>query len=252
MTTVTRYRPSRVAAAATLVVGLAVSATPSAAQSLRGSRSSLNLQNTVARQHDFTFTRTTAQVRWFVDNGYMVRVRSGDGYVLKQMSHPYARPEVALFIARLGRQYRSACGENLVVTSLTRPTTRQPRNASPRSVHPTGMAMDLRRSTNRGCRSWLESVLLSLEGAGVLEATYERRPPHYHVALFPRQYSDYVERKREATVVAAQQEYRVRRGDSLWSIARNNGTSVPELRAANDIRGSQIYPGQVLTIPSGR
>ena len=222
---------------------------PSTAQSLRGSKSSLDLQNRVARQHDFTYITTTSQVRWFVDNGYLVRVKSGDGYTLKRMSHPYARPEVALFISRLGRQYRSACGEKLVVTSLTRPTTRQPRNASPRSVHPTGMAMDLRRSTNRACRGWLEAVLLDLEGAGVLEATYERRPPHYHVALFPTQYANYVERKREETVVAAQQEYRVRRGDSLWSIARNNGTSVPELREANSIRGSEIYPGQVLTIP---
>jgi hypothetical protein len=224
----------------------------SEAQSLRGSRSSLDLQNRIAREHDYTYIGTTSQVNWFVEHGYLVRVRSGEGYALKRMSHPYARPEVALFIARLGRQYRSACGENLVVTSLTRPTTRQPRNASPRSVHPTGMAMDLRRSTNRACRSWLESVLLDLEGKGVLEATYERRPPHYHVALFPTQYASYVTQKREATVVAAQQEYRVRRGDSLWSIARNNGTSVPELREANDLRGSQIYPGQMLTIPDSR
>jgi hypothetical protein len=222
----------------------------SEAQSLRGSRSSLDLQNRIARKHDFTYISTASQVQWFVDRGYLVRVRSGPGVVLKRMSHPYARPEAALLISRLGRQYRSACGENLVVTSLTRPTTRQPSNASPRSVHPTGMAMDLRRSTTRACRSWLERVLLDLEGAGVLEATYERRPPHYHVALFPTQYAAYVERNREATVVAAQQGYRVRRGDSLWSIARNNGTSVPALREANHLRGSRIYPGQLLTIPS--
>lgn len=242
-------RTALVAAALALTV---LSSGAAEAQSLRGSRSSLNLQNRVARQHDYTYISTPAQLNWFVEHGYLVRVRSGDGYALKRMSYPYARPEVALFISRLGRQYRSACGENLVVTSLTRPSTRQPRNASPRSVHPTGMAMDLRRSTNRACRSWLESVLLDLEGAGVLEATYERRPPHYHVALFPTQYAGYVERRREATVLAAQQDYRVRRGDSLWSIARNNGTSVPELREANDIRGSEIYPGQLLTIPGPR
>src|SRR5690606_40092741 len=88
--------------------------------------------------------------------------------------------------------YQAACGEKLVVTSLVRPTTRQPRNAADRSVHPTGMAMDLRRSNKASCRRWLERVLLQLEARGVLEATRENRPPHYHVALFPRPYVQYV------------------------------------------------------------
>lgn len=235
--------------ALSLLTGLSA---PAAAQSLRGSRASLDLQNRVALQHDFTYIRTPQQVRWFVDRGYLVRIRNGPGYELKRMSFPYARPEVALFLSRLGPQYRAACRENLVVTSLTRPTTRQPRNASSRSVHPTGMAMDLRRTNSRACRSWMESVLLSLERAGVLEATYERNPPHFHVALFPSQYARYVERKQIAAAVAANEEYRVRSGDSLWSIARRSGTSVPELRELNDLRGSQIYPGQVLTLPSPR
>ena len=57
---------------------------------------------------------------------------------------------------RLGGQYRGACGEQLVITSLTRPATLQPRNASERSVHPTGMALDIRYSWDRSCRRWLE------------------------------------------------------------------------------------------------
>lgn len=232
---------------------LLVSASPSHAQSLRGSSRSLDLQNDVALQHDFTYIRTSAQAKWFVDHGYLVRVRGSADYGVKNISHPYARPEVALFVSRLGSQYRSACGEQMVVTSLTRPTTRQPRNASPRSVHPTGMALDLRRSRNRGCRGWLEGVLLSLEGAGVLEATYERSPPHYHVALFPNQYASYVERIRSAGLTeATKREYRVQRGDSLWSIAKRHGTSIAELRAANDLSGSRIYAGQMLNVPASR
>jgi hypothetical protein len=253
LTTHRRYRRTRAAAAA--VVGLAclgLSSAPAGAQSLRGSKSSLDLQNRVAAQHDFTFIRTSAQAKRFVDLGYLVRVRSGAGYELKRMSHPYARPEVELFISRLGSQHRAACGENLVVTSLTRPTTRQPRNASSRSVHPTGMAMDLRRPSNRSCRSWLEGVLLSLESAGVLEATRERNPPHFHVALFPRQYGAYVDRRMAAGQDQTDQAYMVRRGDSLWSIARRHGTEVSRLRAANDLRGSQIYAGQLLTVPADR
>ena len=98
----------------------------------------------------------------------------------------------------------------------------------------------------------MESVLLDLERAGVLEATLERNPPHFHVALFPRQYASYVQGRQATAVVAATEKYRVRSGDSLWSIARASGTSVPELRELNDLRGSQIYPGQVLTVPEPR
>ncbi len=160
---------------------------------------------------------------------------------------------------RLAAQYRAACGEQLVVTSLTRPMTRQPRNASERSVHPTGMAVDLRYSHSRACRSWLEGVLLDLEGAGVLEATREHYPAHYHVAVFPRHYSAYVAniQERTATRVAAatpidKSSYKVRAGDSLWTIARTHGLSVEELRAMNNIRGSRIYAGQVLEVPTGQ
>jgi hypothetical protein len=236
--------------------------TEALAQSLKGSRGSLDLQNRIAKEHDFTFTRSTAQVKRFVSSGYLVPVRSNGDFHVKRISHPYARPEVALFIERLGRQYRAACGELLVITSLTRPTNRQPRNASSRSVHPTGMAMDVRRSTNRNCRAWLERNLLQLEGAGVIEATRENRPPHYHIAVFPRQYSAYVERKLEtgeaeprlASTAEERRiaEYRVRRGDSLWSIAERHGTSISDLRAANDLRSSRIYAGQVLTMPAGK
>lgn len=220
-------------------------------QSLRGSTSSLDRQNRVAREHDFTYIATPAQIERFVNAGYLVQVPPSTDYILHDLSFPYARPQVKLFISRLARQYRSACGERLVVTSLTRPKNRQPRNASPRSVHPTGMALDLRRPDPK-CRGWLERVLLQLEGSGVLEVTLERRPPHYHVALFPQQYAAYVERITRASAqqyVAGGGRYRVRSGDSLWEIARRHDTTVTRLRSANNLSGSRIYPGQVLTLP---
>ena len=46
--------------------------------------------------------------------------------------------------------------------------------------------------------------------------------------------------------------YRVRRGDSLDSIARKFGVSVRQLRAANAIRGHLIHPGQTLIVPTNR
>ncbi len=223
-------------------------------QSLRGSSRSVDYQFRVAQDHDFTFLETPSQVERFVRAGYLVPVRANRNFDLHGVSYPYARPEARTFIHRLSEQYRRGCGEKLVVTSLTRPLSRQPRNASSRSVHPTGMAIDVRRSNSRACRVWLERVLLSLEGAGVLEATRESRPPHYHIALFPRPYARYVARitSRADSRTAADLDYQVRRGDSLWKIARTHGTTVDRLKAENELRGSRIYAGQVLRIPAGR
>jgi len=160
------------------------------AQSLVGSRESLLRQDERAQAEGFTYLRTAADVRDYAKRGLLVRVSGNADYDVEsdEVSFPYARPEVKLFIERLADQYRSACGEKLVVTSLTRPITRQPRNASVLSVHPTGMAADLRRSSSSSCRTWLEATLLDLEGRNVLEATKEQYPPHYHVALFPAPY----------------------------------------------------------------
>ncbi len=246
-----------------------VAPSSSAAQSLRGSSRSLTVQNRQARAHDFTYLRTPEHVRRFVELGYLVPLRGNRDYQMDdEVSFPYGRPQVRTFIERLAGQYRRACGEVMVVTSLTRPLNRQPRNASSRSVHPTGMAVDLRRSNHRPCRAWLEDVLLSLEANGVLEATRESRPPHYHIALYPEPYARYVDAltnrtARTETRVAAAVEttdpvgangprYRVRSGDALWDIARAHGTTIAAIRESNNLSGSRIYPGQLLNIPSLR
>ena len=209
----------------------------------------MDRQNRVARQHDYTFIDTPQRVRYFASQGWLIRIRPNRDFTLHGVSYPFARKQVELFLTRLGAQYRAACGEQLVVTSLTRPTSRQPRNASDRSVHP----MDLRYSRNRSCRQWLERVLLQLEGAGVLEATRERYPAHYHVALFPQQYEGYVQRlvarADDGGSTGPAGEYTVRVGDSLWTIAQAHGTTVEALRQLNGIRGSRIYAGQKLDVP---
>jgi len=241
-----------------LALAAAMSPAPVSGQSLRGSEASLDRQNRSAKRHDFTYINTGQRVLYFAEQGWLVRLRPNRDFTLHGVSYPYTRPETALFVQRLGAQYRASCGEQLVVTSLTRPANRQPRNASDRSVHPTGMAVDLRYSPSRGCRSWLEKVLVSLEGSGVVEATRERYPAHYHVAVFPRQYAAYVDqlKARSSTRVAQassrEEPYTVRSGDSLWTIARKHGTSVRELRVLNDLRGSRILPGQVLDVPRSR
>jgi hypothetical protein len=241
-----------VAAGLVLAAGIAVvSPVPGLAQSLQGSTASVDRQDHIAREHDFTFVDTGERVRFFASQGWLVEVEPTADFLLRGVSFPYARPEVDVFLRRLGAQYRTACGERLVVTSLTRPTTRQPRNASDRSVHPTGMAMDLRYPRSRACRAWLERVLTQLERAGVLEATRERFPVHYHVAIFPRQYAAYVDALNARQVMEVQERlaYTVRSGDSLWGIARSYGTTVDDLRVANGLEGSRIFVGQVLDVP---
>jgi len=52
--------------------------------------------------------------------------------------------------------------------------------------------VDLRIPRSAANRRWLERTLLSLEDRIVLDATRERYPAHYHVAVFPREYVKYV------------------------------------------------------------
>jgi hypothetical protein len=51
------------------------------------------------------------------------------------------------------------------------------------------MAVDLRIPASADARRWLETELLDLEQADVLDVTRERRPPHYHVAVFPEAFA---------------------------------------------------------------
>jgi len=227
-----------------------VSVNVSFAESLRPSRASLDRQNRLAKAHGFSYLKTPGEVRRFVRAGHLVPLEDADHYRLDQVSYPYARPEVKLFVERLGAQYHGACGRPLVVTSLIRPSSHQPWNASRRSVHPTGMALDIRRSRNRRCRSWLEHTLRLLEKRGVLEATRERRPPHYHVALFPNQYSNYLVRR--GVPIPAPRKHRVIAGESLWQIAHRYGLSVTRLKEINDLSGNTIWPGQILNLAPPR
>lgn len=236
-------------AVAALTIGVTGSATVHA-QSLAGSRASMQRQHEEALSYGYSFLKTGQEVTQFVNSGYLVKVTPTANMDLHDVSYPYARPAIKLFIERLSSQYRVFCGEKLVVTSLTRPMNRQPANAASDSVHPTGMAVDLRIPPAGKCRSWLEKTLLSLEGLNVLDVTRERHPAHYHVAVFAKSYERYVASLESPGATVAQvEEYVVRRGDTLSRIATKTGTTVAQLRAANGLRGDLINVGQKLQIP---
>jgi LysM repeat protein len=229
---------------ALLATAVTALATPVLAQSLSGSTASMTRQNQEAVRYGYSFLENAQAVNQFVDRGHLVKVSPNRYIELSDVSYPYARPGVKMFLDRLSSQYLAACGDKMVVTSLTRPINKQPANASSASVHPTGMAADLRIPQKGSCRSWLERTLLSLESSGVIDVTRERRPPHYHVAVFTQSYEQYV-----TTVSGAATEYVVRRGDSLSKISGITGVSVAQLRAANGMNGDMLQVGQKLQIP---
>ncbi len=180
--------------------------------SLRGSRAGMIQQNTVAKEHGLEFYRTAAEIRAAVAAGELVELPGNADYdVADFVSFPFGQPELRLFVERLASQYHEACGQKLVVTSAVRPAARQPANAHALSVHPAGMAVDLRVSDRASCRSWLENALLGMERSGVINGIREFRPPHYHVAVFPGPYAAYVEERLAAEAAEAAAEAEARR-----------------------------------------
>ncbi|HEX6631465.1 MAG TPA: LysM peptidoglycan-binding domain-containing protein [Gemmatimonadaceae bacterium] len=257
------------AAASTLIPALA------SAQSLRGSKASIRRMYDQAVEHKLHFYETSTGVRNAVREGDFVRLSGNADYELHQVSFPYVTDETHLFVERLASQYHAVCGEKLVVTSAIRPESRQPANSADLSVHPTGMAVDLRKPTRGKCLKWLRSTLLALEDAAVLEATEEHHPVHFHVAVYPRPYSSYVrgvlasaaadDAAEEAPVRARAAEssapratathastvrYEVERGDTLWHLARRYGTTVRKIQAANHLSTTRLKPGQEIVIPA--
>lgn len=274
-----------------LLAGALCAATDEArAQTLRGSPGAVARAYRQAHDHDLTFYKSGRSVRSAASSGDLVRLRGNADYRVADADYPYAQPATRLFVQRLARQYRSECGERLVVTSAVRPTSLRLWNSVEKTVHPTGMAVDLRKPRRARCLRWLRETLLAVEGRGAIDATEEHRPPHFHVVVFPGPYRRYVSRAGGETAPAAEgaaprstrrrsaarattapasassspssrtrtaqaprrPTYRVRRGDSLWTIARRHGVSVDRIKDANDMRSARIRAGQVLVIPTGR
>ena len=243
-----------------LVAALAVAAVAPAAdaQSLRGSRSSVERMHDQAVAQGLRFHETSTSVNTAVRRGDFTRLTGNADYTLKLVGFPYVTDETRLFVERLADQYHAACGERLVVTSAMRPTSRQPRNSVDLSVHPTGMAVDLRKPSNAKCLRYLRSTLVALEAEGVLEATEERRPPHFHVAVFPRQYARYTGGTSATRLASAAEatgtDTRAEERASLPALAtiaaptRSSSTTARRTSGtrASSVRRHKIRPGDTL------
>jgi hypothetical protein len=251
-------------------------------QSLRGSRASVDRMFTRAVSSELDFYSTSKGVYQSVKDGELVLISITMDLTLEDVSYPFVLPKTLDVLNAFAKKYRAACGERLVVTSAARPRTEQPRNASKKSVHPTGMAVDFRRPTGN-CLTWMRSELVALERRGVLEATEERRPVHFHVAVLQRgsfapapaiatattvaqpPAGNAVRPQPATTIGSAAGEvepaavsaappspkptkYAVRKGDTLSEIAKKFGTTVARLRSMNGLKGTAIRHGQTLRV----
>ena len=154
------------------------------AQSLRGSPAKVNHMYSLAVAGDFTFVKTTKGLNAAVRDGGFVKLASNRFIDLDGVTYPYALPKTRDVVYAIAAKYYAGCGERLVVTSAARPENKQPSNASRWSVHPTGMAVDLRHPTGK-CLTFMRRELLDLQTRGVIEATEERHPAHFHVGVIP-------------------------------------------------------------------
>jgi hypothetical protein len=209
-----------------LVALLAFPARVASAAELAGSPASMVHQHAIAVEEDYSFLRTPADIERFVAAGRLVPVTPTADYTLSGVSYPYTRPEVLSFIEHFAASYRAATGSRLVVTSLTRPEAKQPANAHVLSVHPAGMAVDLRVPTDAADRSFLERSLLSMERAGLLDVTREHHPSHYHIAVFAPKFEPYAALLDSVTAVERSTRLARHRADSIAhsAIAAATGT----------------------------
>lgn len=237
------------------------------AQSLKGSRASVDLMYTSAHTHDLAFLKTREDVYSAAMSGALDLLTINDDLTLDRAAFPFVLPNTKRFADSLAKAYHDGCGERLAVTSGARPVDEQPRNASPESVHPTGMAIDIHKPSG-ACLTWLRTNLLALEDQHVIEATEEHHPAHFHVAVLSQLREPPIRMIATAAItptranargvststangdvsLASSALYRVRAGDNLWTIADRNNTTVAELRTLNRLRSTRLRVGQQIKL----
>jgi hypothetical protein len=246
---------------------------------LHGSKESVEKMYSFAVSHRMPFYLTPTNVDKAIADGRLVALTGDSTYELTRgVGFSYATREAKQFVLAFAPQYLAACGVPLTVTSAARPMSRQPHNANPHSVHPTGIAVDIRRPPPGPCLTWVRDALAELEGRGVVEATEEHHPIHLHVAVLSQPGSKLLLPNMVRTVVARQaavgppttvvasagdvglnstaakqpRTYLVRQGDTLWDIANRTGVRMEDLKRANGQSVSTLRPGTTLALPAAR
>ena len=254
---------------------------PKEPEDLHGSKQSVEKMYQFALTHHMPFYLTPVNVDDAIAKGRLVALAGDSTYELTRgVGFAYSTREAKQFVLAFAPQYLAACGVPLTLTSAARPMSRQPHNANPHSVHPTGIAVDIRRPAAGPCLTWVRGALATLEERGVVEATEEHHPVHLHVAVLVQPGAKIVLPNLVRTVVARQvttppipvtavvaaagdvklapatkdtpktpRSYTVRQGDTMWDIANRSGVSMAELKKANAHLASTLKPGTTLVLP---
>ena len=259
---------------------------PKEPQDLHGSKQSVEKMYEFAISHHMPFYLTPVNVDDAIAKGRLVALAGDSTYELTRgVGFAYSTREAKQFVLAFAPQYLAACGVPLTLTSAARPMSNQPHNANPHSVHPTGIAVDIRRPSAGPCLTWVRGALATLEESGVVEATEEHHPVHLHVAVLVPPGAKVRLPNLVKTVVARQQtmppvpvtqaavataavpanakvaagakdaaqvprSYTVRQGDTMWDIANRTGVSMAELKKANAHVAPALKPGTTLVLPA--
>jgi len=159
---------------------------------LNGSKDAVIGAFTYAKDSGYEFAATESRLIEMVEEGTLVELEETDSLRFNHVSRPYVLPVVAKFLYRLADQYYygQKCGP-LVLNGAARDLEFQATlsNGSNKSVHPTGMAVDLKSTgMSDSCHEWLEDTLLEIETARRIDSTEEHSPAHYHVVVAPHEY----------------------------------------------------------------
>lgn len=177
--------PARADRTASRTARASKAARRSGSATLRGSKAAVDNAYLRAKRDGLAFARSRREIERGARAGeYVALARSSSTYRLHGVTTPYVRPATRDFVASFGAAYARRCGEPMTVTSAMRPTSLHLANSVEKTVHPTGMAVDLRAPRSAGCRAWMRTSLLGLEAQGVVNATEEHRPAHFHVVVY--------------------------------------------------------------------
>lgn len=174
--------------AVVLVLGITAEAV---GQEIIGSPESITMQHSYAEKGHLSFMQSESDVKKSLRSRLLFPITLNPHVKLHKVSFPYGLFTTQLFVDWFAKRHKNACGVGMTITSGTRPRNRQPSNAHKLSVHPTGMAVDIRIPATEECEWWMMNETLWLESLGVIDVTREFYSPHFHIAVFPERFLEY-------------------------------------------------------------
>lgn len=155
-----------------------------------------------AKDSGYEFAADKNRLLKMVEEGTLVELEETASLKFNNVTRPYVLPVTAEFIYRIADQYNygQKCGA-LTLNGASRDVKYQQTfsNGSKKSVHPTGMAVDIvSAGLEARCLAWLETTLSEIEAAKRIDATREtsKDAPHFHVTVATHEYEAWLKKRR--------------------------------------------------------